>query len=230
MDRGDCDVHRNDGYARWRERKRTGWMPPPSRCLAFPVLRAVPVSRPRRHGSRDTKVSGAPDTEPVPWYRVSIVWLLIAVPLTSVVMGGVLLFLAIYTYDGLVVDDYYRRGKEINRVLERDRYAEQLGLSADLVFDAPARLLRIKLHGTDGFEPPAGFKVSFMHPTRAGEDQVTQALRQGGPRYDAVLPGLSPGRWIVQIGSPTWRLVATIWMPAREMVRMQPFPTHRVPS
>ena len=36
------------------------------------------------------------------------------------------------SYSGLVVDDYYKKGKQINRVLARDRLAWELGLAAEL--------------------------------------------------------------------------------------------------
>ncbi len=51
------------------------------------------------------------------WYREPYVWLLIAIPACAVVAGFVTLALAIATDDGLVVDDYYWQGKQINRVL-----------------------------------------------------------------------------------------------------------------
>ncbi len=49
-----------------------------------------------------------------PWYKQFWPWFLIAVPLITLVMGGVLLKLAISTEDSLVVDDYYKEGKAIN--------------------------------------------------------------------------------------------------------------------
>ena len=53
------------------------------------------------------------------WYREPLVWLLISFPLTAVIAGFFTLYLAIISSDGLVVDDYYHRGKEINKSLAR---------------------------------------------------------------------------------------------------------------
>ena len=64
------------------------------------------------------------------WKREPLVWMLIAIPLAAVIMGVVMLTLAIQSYSGLVVDDYYKKGKQINRVLARDRFAYELGLAA----------------------------------------------------------------------------------------------------
>ena len=70
-----------------------------------------------------------------PWYVQPWVWLLIAVPATAVIVGMVLLYFAITTNDGLVVDDYYTRGKAINLDLARDRAAQAHRLEARFDID-----------------------------------------------------------------------------------------------
>ena len=72
------------------------------------------------------------DRKAVRWYREPWVWLLIFFPLAAVVGGMVTLYLAVTTSDGLVVDDYYKRGKAINRDLARDTVAAQHRLVASL--------------------------------------------------------------------------------------------------
>ena len=61
--------------------------------------------------------------EPRNWKQEPMVWLLIAIPLSAVIMGVVIITLAINSYSGLVVDDYYKKGKHINRVIARDKCA-----------------------------------------------------------------------------------------------------------
>ena len=63
--------------------------------------------------------------------------MVLAIPAAAVVVGVVMLVLANVTWDGLVVDDYYRRGLEINRSLARDAEASRLGLRASVAFPAP---------------------------------------------------------------------------------------------
>ena len=53
-----------------------------------------------------------------PWYREPWPWLLIAAPAASIVMGLVLWALAVSTDDGLVANDYYKRGLAINQKLK----------------------------------------------------------------------------------------------------------------
>ena len=53
-----------------------------------------------------------------PWFREPWVWLLIALPASAVLGGMVTIWIAVDSDDGLVVDDYYKRGLEINKKLD----------------------------------------------------------------------------------------------------------------
>ena len=64
------------------------------------------------------------------WHRVPFVWLLIAIPLTAVIVGFVGLALAIRSDDGMVEDDYYKQGMTINRMLDRDKAAAAENLTS----------------------------------------------------------------------------------------------------
>jgi hypothetical protein len=72
---------------------------------------------------------------PTVWYRQPLVWLLVLIPSSAVVMGVFLISLAVLSNDGLVVDDYYRHGLEINRQLARDEAAAAYALAATLQLD-----------------------------------------------------------------------------------------------
>ncbi|MGI9304479.1 MAG: FixH family protein [Gammaproteobacteria bacterium] len=157
------------------------------------------------------------------WYREPFVWLLIAIPLSSVVVGFAILGLSIYSFDGLVVDDYYQRGKQINRVLARDRFAAEADMQAELRFDPKARRLRLNLHARPGVYIAAkDVELSFLHPTRSGQDQLVRLSRISADRFGAAHPTLSPGRWIVQLGTTQWRLVGSMRMPEAFSVRLLP--------
>ena len=65
-----------------------------------------------------------------PWYRELWPWLLMAGPAIVVVAALATAYLAVSSDDGVVADDYYKRGLVINRVLEREQRAAALGLGA----------------------------------------------------------------------------------------------------
>jgi len=149
-------------------------------------------------------------TPPRKWYREPYVWLLIAFPLTAVIGGSITAILALESDDGLVVDDYYNQGLEINQVLERDQAAVNQGIEAKLQISREQHSIRLFLSGNESFKPPAQLSVSFLHATRSGFDQKILASSKDGNLYQAELPVLVPGRWNVQIETDNWRVLKSL--------------------
>lgn len=139
------------------------------------------------------------------WYRYPFVWLLVALP-ASAVIGGILTFwIAARTDDGLVADDYYKKGKEINQDLHRDNAAADLGLEAQVMLGADQQNLRVIFNqAVDG-----PVTIQLMHPTRAGLDQTIVLAPQGPQFRVATLPRtLTQPNWLVEISDTggKWRL------------------------
>ena len=67
-----------------------------------------------------------------PWYRQGWPWFLIAFPATAVVAGIATLVIAIQTFDGMVVDDYYKEGRAIVQTIGRVEHAREMGHSGSL--------------------------------------------------------------------------------------------------
>jgi len=153
----------------------------------------------------------APEARDVlPWYRQFHVWLLIFFPALSVAGGLATVWIAVSTDDGLVVDDYYRQGLEINQVLERDRTAVEHALAAQLQFLDGHGRLRIRLKAAAGFEAPERLSVRFLHRTRSGLDR-SLILEAAAPMvYEGTAPDLAPGNWDVLLEDADWRLVESL--------------------
>lgn len=160
-----------------------------------------------------------PPERPLPWYQVPVMWLVVLAPLAAVVGGFVTLYLAATTYDGLVVDDYYRYGKEINRVLARDEAAARRGLSARLTLQREARQVEVQLRGVGS---PSRLEVRFLHATRAGLDRVLMLQRMADGVYRGALPELAAGHWNVQIAAEDWRLVGRMRLPDEQHIEIGP--------
>ncbi|MBI3569641.1 MAG: FixH family protein [Gammaproteobacteria bacterium] len=167
------------------------------------------------HGKKDIKQGSC-------WYREPFVWLLIALPLAAVIGSFVSLGLAISTDDGLVEDDYYRRGKEINRVLARDRAAEQLGLEGTVELDAARHELKLSLDAREDMNLPEQIEFRFLHATRAGLDKDVILPRVSGATYRAPLPELAPGHWNVQLAAQDWRLTGSLFVPGERGLVVRP--------
>jgi hypothetical protein len=146
------------------------------------------------------------------WYSEPWVWLLIALPLTAVVGGVITIWLAVSTSDGLVVDDYYQRGKEINLDLARDKAAQRHGANAAVMLDVAANAVVVHLAAMEGGWPDR-IRFSLLHPTRAGHDVVIDILHSGSGEYRGNLPAPTSGHWYVQLEAGDWRLSGTLQMP-----------------
>lgn len=150
------------------------------------------------------------ETPPRKWYREPYVWLLIAFPLLAVIGGSITGILALESDDGLVVDDYYNQGLEINRVLERDQAAVNQGIEVRLQIAREQHRFRLFLSGNENFKPPAQVSVSFLHATRSGYDRKVLVSSNDGNLYQGGLPDLVPGRWNVQIETESWRILKSM--------------------
>ncbi len=159
----------------------------------------------------------------LPWYRQPLVWMLIAIPASSVVVGMTMLWLAAASYDGLVVDDYYKRGLEINRDLERDRSAERLGLSAEIALDARSGGVQVRIASEDAkVALPDRVMLQLLHPTRSGMDQRVELRLQGEGLYRGTAERLGSGRWHLQLETEQWRIVGRLAVPGTGLGELRP--------
>jgi hypothetical protein len=147
-----------------------------------------------------------------PWHRQPWVWLLIALPMTAVIGGMVTIYIAVSTSDGLVVDDYYKRGKAINMDLARDRAAAEHQLQASLAIDLPARRVTLYLQSVD-YELPSTVALAILHPTRAGRDRQVRLQMVDAGRYTGTTGELGQGRWHAQLSADDWRLSGVLQLP-----------------
>lgn len=164
------------------------------------------------------------------WYRNPLVWMMIALPACSVVAGISTVVLAFQVFDGVVVDDYYARGKAINVVIERDVAARRRGLTAFATLSpAPAgggslagQEIEVALTALDVAALPATLKLAFLHSTRGGADAEVDLVRTAAGAYGAALPPLAPGKYYLQIEAQDWRLVGAIRQPVESITSLGP--------
>jgi uncharacterized protein len=156
------------------------------------------------------------------WYREPMVYMIIAIPLTAVITGIMLLTFAIKYDDGVVEDDYYVRGKEINRVLDREQASIRYGLKSTLVLDHNQHEMVLRLHGNKAFQAPTSIQFRLLHATRSGLDQTVLLPRHNDGTYRAPLVELAPGKWNIAVTAQDWRLVGSISAPSESKVDILP--------
>lgn len=149
-----------------------------------------------------------------PWYRQRWPWLLMLGPFIVIVASAVTAYMAVKSSDGLVEDDYYKQGLEINQIAARDQKADELGLQAEIMRgesmggQQSGVIWRVILSGRDGVALPERMRLRLVHPTRPGVDQEVALLAEGQGVYSGKSAALTNGRWqiILEDEGKTWRL------------------------
>ena len=153
-----------------------------------------------------------------PWYKQFWPWALMVMPATAVVAGLYTYSLAASGSSGLVVDDYYKAGKAINRSMEKSQKAAALGLHANLaVNDSAVRILLDHV----AVQPEQTLTLSLYHATIPGRDQTVTLTHSGAGLWSGQIQPLSAGKWFAHLlpVDQSWRLEGVI--PTLETVTLE---------
>ena len=160
-------------------------------------------------------------THPVvnPWYREPWPWLLMAGPAIVVVAGFVTLGFAIESSDGLVADDYYRQGKEINMTLHRDARARELGYQAKIAVAGAGGTIVARF--ATAAPPLPQLRMLLHHPTRSGFDRDVTLTRATDGSYTGTMPAVDAARWGITLedAGRAWRLTGD-WTVGRDTIEL----------
>ena len=149
-----------------------------------------------------------------PWYREPWPWILAAGPFIVVIAAFYTAWLAVKSNDGLVTDDYYRKGLSANHTIARSEQAMKMGLVAGV--RVCSDVLSVRLQAADkSFVMPPTLVVTITHPTRAGLDQE-RVLARSGDSYAGEFRLPAAGHWLVLLEDErkTWRLMGNVILPA----------------
>ncbi len=147
------------------------------------------------------------------WHEEPLAWLVFGLPAVVVVASLVTLAIALHSADGLVVDDYYKQGLEINKVLVRQDYASaaSLAFTPSLSFD---HALRLRFTAVEGFSYPDRLDVQLTHATRSDIDRHLQLQHRGDGVYEEQLESLEAGPWYIDASTAEWRVVKRVLIDA----------------
>jgi hypothetical protein len=150
-----------------------------------------------------------------PWYREPWTWYLMAGPAIVIVAAFGTAWLAVSTSDGLVTDDYYKRGLVVGQTIARSEVADKLGLQVRARFTAEGVDLGLTAAPGQSFTLPNALTLTLSHPTRAGLDQ-TVPLSLAGGHYVGKFRLPASGHWLVLVedDAQSWRLMGNVVLPA----------------
>lgn len=162
-----------------------------------------------------------PEQTDVAWHQQFWPWFIIGILSVTVCAGIVTITLAIKYDDALVVDDYYKQGLAINRVLTRQQQAHEQGISARLSLSGPQQLL-LRLSGQTSLTEP--LRLRLVHATQASRDREYQLVAGTAGLYRLALGDLPAGRWrlIIEPLSAQWQLEQSIQFPFPSPLTIQP--------
>ena len=166
-----------------------------------------------------------------PWYRERWPWILAAGPFIVVIAAFYTAWLAVKTNDGLVTDDYYRKGLSANQTIARSEQATKMGLVAGVRISSDH--LSVRMQASDrNFVMPPTLALTISHPTRAGLDQ-SRVLVRNGDLYSGEVRLPAAGHWLVTLEDErkTWRLLGNVILPANgETLIGSPSAQEKVPA
>ena len=145
------------------------------------------------------------DSEKTPFWKLPIMWLVLGLPLASIVAGVSLVVIAARSGGADVVRDDVRRVSQIQTAdLGPDARAQELGLSA-IVRVAEGRVEVIPATGK--FPRNAPLQLTLQHPARAAEDVLIE-LPSAGSGWSAQVDIDDSHDWSLQLAATdgSWRL------------------------
>jgi hypothetical protein len=128
-------------------------------------------------------------------------------PFVVVVAGLATAWLAVRSDDGLVANDYYKRGLAINRKAARVEVDPTAGIGATIAVTTEGEV-RARIEGL--VDAPANLRLTLARPGSGGGDEVVMLRRDADGDYTGALTGRPSGRWVVTLESRAWRLPTTI--------------------
>ena len=155
-----------------------------------------------------------------PWYRYGLLWLVISIPVASVISSAVLITVATTHKDGMVVDDYYKQGKAINQVLVRDDFARAADIHAQIQF-SPAGLVKVQLKAKQPILL-GPLTLKLVHSIKPQLDQMTLLKAESPYHFIGHLKDFRPGRWYVQLETPQWRLLSRYRLTSSQHIELKP--------
>ena len=139
------------------------------------------------------------------WWQEPMLWLIIALPLSSVIAGFITAWLAASDPDPLVKDDYQKKGFVLQQSEARAAQAAAVALAATI--EAQQTGITVRLSGRlESY--PERLILTLVHPTREEQDRSLTLEASAPGVYASALPPLSVGRrqLILEPEDRHWRL------------------------
>lgn len=147
-----------------------------------------------------------------PWYKQFWPWFLIAIPLSSLIVGSQVIRLATDGTNSLVVGDYYKEGKSINARLDKIEKAMELGIKTKLNVQSGSIILEFVTGAPQSGE---ALKLDFFHVTQDFKDFSVLLTRDALGRYRNNEQYPIQGKWRLRLTplDESWKIQQKVNLP-----------------
>lgn len=145
------------------------------------------------------------------WFKQFWPWFLIILPLSAVIGGISTVIIATSNKPDMVVDDYYAKGKAINKDLTLIKNARAKNISAAITQSGNELIINL-----NGVQDKSSIHLFLFHPTQAKRDLSQLLTADGSGNYRYQSEQLLTGKWQVRIEpfDGSWRLEKSAVLPA----------------
>ena len=159
------------------------------------------------------------DTEP--WYKQFWPWFLISLPLSVVIASIFTINLAIESDDGLVSDDYYKKGLAIYKDADSAARAKQLGIAGELEYDRETGAVTLSFDRALNADVSV-LDLQLIHPTLPDQDQAIQLTPLDNTRFVGRVQPLGPAHWKLKLrpADESWRIEGRLVLPDSGQIRL----------
>lgn len=157
-----------------------------------------------------------------PWYKQFWPWFLISVPVLVMIVCAIIIYLSVTRGNfSMVVDDYYKKGKTINAIIEHVERAQELNISFEFTANDGLLALRYKTGEPDQL---SALNVKFVHATDAAKDFSRRVTVAADGTYRTDIPQDISGHWTVTVEpfDRRWKVSQKYQLPTTEWTLIEP--------
>ena len=150
------------------------------------------------------------------WYKNGWVWLIIALPVSSVIAGIATVIITSQNQPEMVVDDYYKKGKAINQELVLYKAFKDSGIELNVRLSND----RIELNSSESF---SALKVNLVHSTQGKRDLELVVTPNATGTFGKTLDTHLTGKWTIFVEpmDGAWKVQQKIAFPANDWVKLE---------
>jgi hypothetical protein len=149
-----------------------------------------------------------------PWYKEPWLWLVLSVPIASVILSSIMVSVAVIGKDSLVSDNYYKDGMGINQTINQDRLAKQLNIVPIVTIKEKTVFINIQ---SDKMPTQAFLTLKLVHPTVSDKD-INIRLLPTEKGFIGDLPNAVEGRRYLDLYGfdDSWRIREEVYLPLNQ--------------